>query len=184
MFKKYFSVIRRTFIKKLCYINKDLYLKKYTQYLKDIGIQFTGEEKKIKFIDTSVYFDGTDYSLISIGDNVTISREVMFLTHDYSITTAFCTIGKKIARHEGEPFFLRGITIGNDTFIGARVSLLPGATIGNNCIIGACAVVKGNIPDNSIVIGNPAKIIGQTSAYAQKHFELQDYLIEGNKTKK
>ncbi len=178
MLKKIFSVIRRSFIKKLCFVNTDLYIKKYTKYLKDIGIKFTGDEKKIKFIDSSAYFDGTDYSIISIGDNVTISREVMFLTHDYSITTAFCTIGKKIARHEGEPFFLKGISIGNDSFIGARVSLLPGAKIGNNCIIGACSVVKGTIPDNSIVIGNPAKIIGHTSDYARKHFELQDYNIE------
>ena len=35
------------------------------------------------------------------------------------------------------------IKIGNNSFIGARVSLLPGTTIGNDCIIGACAVVKG-----------------------------------------
>lgn len=179
MMKKVFLVIRRTFIKKLCYLNTDLYIKKYTRYLKDIGVNFTGNEKRIKYIDSSAYFDGTDYSLISIGDNVTISREVMFLTHDYSITTAFCTIGKKIARHKGELFFLRGISIGNDSFIGARASLLPGTVIGNNCIIGACSVVKGTIPDNSIVIGNPCRIIGQTSDFAKKHFELQDFLIEG-----
>ena len=175
---KVISVLKRGLIKKMVYYNVDSYLSSYTKYLQEIGVQFTGEKRKIKYIDPSVYFDGTDYSLISLGDNVTISREVMILTHDYSITTAMCTLGKRIERHEGELFFLKGISVGDDTFIGARVSLLPGTKIGKNCIIGACAVVKGDIPDDSIVVGNPGKIIGRTSDYASKHAVLEDYCIE------
>lgn len=173
--KKIIQVIHRTFIKKYIYINVDLYLKKYVNYLKKTGIIIKG---KVKYIDPSVYFDGTDYSLISLGSNITISKDVMFLTHDYSINTALCAINIYIDRHQGECHFRKKIIIGDDCFIGAKVSLLPGTTIGNNCIIGACSVVKGNIPDNSIVIGNPCKIIGNTIDYANKHNQLKDYCIE------
>jgi acetyltransferase-like isoleucine patch superfamily enzyme len=177
------NVVKREIIKNVRYLNTDFYLKLYTNYLKDIGVIFTGKNKKIKFIDPSAYFDGTDYSLISIGDNVTISREVMLLTHDYSITSAVASIGKIINRNEGELYFKREIRIGDNTFIGARASILPGTIIGNNCIIGACAVVKGVVPDNSIIIGNPYTIIGQTNMFAKKHIDKQDYFIEGAEKK-
>lgn len=57
-----------------------------------------------------------------------------------------------IKRHEGGLYFSKEVTIGNDCFIGARVSLSPGTIIGNNVIIGACSVVKGIIPDVSLLI--------------------------------
>lgn len=175
---KYFSVVRREVIKKEIFFNVDAYIRHYTNYLKKIGINFTGTEKKVKFIDPYVWIDGTDYSLISIGDNVTISREVIILCHDYSINTAFCTIGKKIDRHEGEVHFRKPVSIGDNCFIGARATLLPGTIIGDNCIVGACSVVKGKIPNDSIVVGNPAMVIGSTNNYAKRHFELHDYMIE------
>lgn len=102
----------------------------------------------------------------------------MFLSHDYSITTAFASIGKRIERGGGEIYFSHEIKIGNNCFIGARASILPNTIIGNNVIVGACSVVKGIIPDDSIIVGNPAKIIGNTAEYAKKHLESKDYLIE------
>ena len=91
------------------YISPEKYMKSYTKALKKRGINIVGNPK---FISNSVWFDGNDYSKITIGDNVTISKEVMLLTHDYSITTAFATafatIGKKIERGGGVKFiFLR-----------------------------------------------------------------------------
>ena len=175
--KKYLMVIERYFIKKIIYVNVDVYIKKYTKYIKKIGVQFTGAGI-IKYIDPSAYFDGTDYKLIKLGDNITISREVMLLTHDYSLTSAFCSIGKYINRHDGEVFFKKDIVIGNNCFIGARSSILPGTVIGNDCIIGACTVVKGIIPDGSVVVGNPCKVIKKTKEYAEYHNKKKDYFIE------
>ena len=51
------------------------------------------------------------------------------------------------------------VQIGNDVWIGANVSVLPGVTIGNNVIIGAGAVVNKDIPNNSIAVGVPARVI-------------------------
>ncbi|PRR84083.1 acyltransferase [Clostridium vincentii] len=173
--RKIFSVIQRWLVKKLVYVDDGLYMKYYTNYLRKIGVVIHGTPK---FISPDAYFDGTDYSKIVIGDNVTISREVMFLTHDYSITSALASIGEKIPRGGGEVFFLKDITIGENCFIGARVSILPGTSIGDNVIIGTCSVVKGKIPNNSIVVGNPYEIIGKTDAYAMLHKKKNDYLIE------
>ena len=173
--KKIFSRIQRKIILRKAFINTDSYMKKYVKWLKKNGMNINGAPK---FINPDVYFDGTDYSKITLGDNCVVSREVMFLTHDYSITSALATQGKIIKRHEGELLFLKEIVVGDNCFIGARASILPGTTIGNNVIIGACAVVKGTIPDDSIVIGNPCKIIGKTSNFAENHLALNDYLIE------
>lgn len=51
------------------------------------------------------------------------------------------------------------ITIGKNCWIGAKVTVLAGVDIGNNCVIGAGSVVTKSIPNNSVVVGNPARII-------------------------
>lgn len=51
------------------------------------------------------------------------------------------------------------VRIGNDVWIGIRVTILPGVTVGNHCIIGAGAVVTKDVPDYAIVGGNPARIL-------------------------
>jgi len=172
---KIISVIRRGFIRLTSYINLDFYMAHYTRYLRAQGIKISGLPK---YISPDVYFDGTDYSKIIIGDNVTISREVMLLTHDYSLTTALASVGELIPRGGGEVFSIKEINIGKNCFIGARVSILPGTSIGDNVIIGACSVIKGEIPSNSIVVGNPYKVIGQTDKYAIKYKDKKDYLIQ------
>lgn len=83
-----------------------------------------------------------------------MSTKAVVLTHDYS-PIVFEVIGKYEKRHS----YVTPVTIGDNVFIGAGAIVLPGSNIGNNCIIGAGCVVKGMIPDNSVVIGNPCKII-------------------------
>lgn len=51
------------------------------------------------------------------------------------------------------------VTIGDNCWIGGDVTILPGVTIGNNCTIGAGSVVTRDIPDNSVAVGNPARVI-------------------------
>ena len=51
------------------------------------------------------------------------------------------------------------ITIGEDCWLGANVTVLPGVTIGDRCIIGAGSVVTHDIPSDSIYAGNPARPI-------------------------
>jgi acetyltransferase-like isoleucine patch superfamily enzyme len=53
------------------------------------------------------------------------------------------------------------ITIGDDTWIGARAIVVAGARIGNGAIVGAGAVVNGNVPAYTVVAGNPARMVGK-----------------------
>jgi len=56
----------------------------------------------------------------------------------------------------------KGIKIGNNCWIGSKVTILDGVTIGDNCVIAAGSVVTKDMPSNSIVAGLPAKVIKQT----------------------
>lgn len=60
------------------------------------------------------------------------------------------------------------IVIGNDVYIGNNVIILPGVTVGNNVIIGAGAVVSNDIPDNSVAVGVPARVIKSADDYLKK----------------
>lgn len=51
------------------------------------------------------------------------------------------------------------ITIGNNVWVGGNSTILMGVTIGDNVVIGAGSVVNKDIPDNTLAVGNPAKII-------------------------
>ncbi|WP_408610873.1 DapH/DapD/GlmU-related protein [Faecalicatena faecalis] len=65
--------------------------------------------------------------------------------------------------------------VGNNCFIGANCVILPGTNIGDNCIIGAGAVVRGRIPSNCIVIGNPATVISKTTEWVMKYKDTNKY---------
>ena len=53
------------------------------------------------------------------------------------------------------------ITVGDNCWFGGNVTVLPGVTIGDNCVIGANSLVTKDIPDNSLVVGSPAKVVRQ-----------------------
>lgn len=94
--------------------------------------------------------------LITIGDRVTLAPRVHILAHDASTKRilGYTVIGK--------------VVIGNDVFIGAGTIILPNVTIGDKVIIGAGSVVTHSIPNNSVAVGNPARVIGTYDAYVQK----------------
>lgn len=170
--KKIVWVIIRAVIKKMDAFSPRIYMKMYNRYLKVIGVDLKGTPR---FIHPSAYLDGKGYEKTHIGDNVVISKDVMLLNHDYSITCGLRSIGEDCTR---EAYWLKDIYIGNNVFIGAKASILPGTHIDDNCIIGTGSVIKGYIPKNSIVIGNPAKIVGNVQNWAENKKEINDYFYE------
>ena len=94
--------------------------------------------------------------LIEIGDNVTMAPRVHILCHD-ATTKPFLGY-TKIGR----------VTIGDNVFVGAESVVLPGVTIGNNVVIGANSTVTHDIPDNSVAVGSPARIISTLDEYLAK----------------
>ena len=98
--------------------------------------------------------------LIKIGDNVTLAPKVHILAHDASMW--FETGYTRIAP----------VNIGNNVFIGAGSIILPGITIGDNVVIGAGSIVTKSIENNTVVAGNPAKIISTYKEFINKNKEL------------
>lgn len=103
--------------------------------------------------------DGGHGNLITIGKNCIISQATI-LSHDASthIAMGYSRVAK--------------VKIGDEVFVGLSAVVLPGVTIGDRVIIGAGAVVSKDIPSNSVVVGNPAKIIGTYDAYIAKNQKL------------
>lgn len=131
----------------------DYYMRSYTKYLKRCGLDIADYDEH-GYIHPSVWFDSSErYSLIKIGRAVTLSRDVILLTHDYSIRNAINAFEENAGNVKYK--FLKPIAIGDNCFIGARTVLLPGTEIGDDVIIGAGSVVKGKIPQRTVWGGHP-----------------------------
>ncbi|MCA5004212.1 acetyltransferase [Sphingobacterium bovistauri] len=78
------------------------------------------------------------------------------------IVTHDCHIGDYVELSPGSTLLGR-VKVGNFTQVGANATILPGVCIGDNCIIGAGAIVTKDVPDNQIVVGNPAKFLKYNS---------------------
>lgn len=99
-----------------------------------------------------------DSNLITIGDRVLIAPDVKIYCGEHSIDA-----DKRFGvREDGTKYLIsitRPVTIGNDVWIGGNATILPGVKTGNNVIVGAGAVVTEDIPDNSLAVGVPAKVV-------------------------
>lgn len=89
----------------------------------------------------------------TIGDNVMMGPECYIYTRNHAFSRADIPM-----REQGMQDF-KPVTIGNDVWIGARVTILPGVKIGNGCIIGAGSVVTKDMPDFAVGGGNPACVL-------------------------
>ncbi|MDU4761624.1 MAG: acyltransferase [Clostridium perfringens] len=142
--------------------------------LKKVGLQI-GERFSY---GSHCFFDPSHCFLISIGDDVTFSSRVHLLAHDAST--------KKILGYTK----IGNVTIKNNVFIGANVTILPGVTINDNVIVGAGSVVTKDIPENMVVCGVPAKVICTVEEYINRSRKIdkslwfeEDYTIRGGITK-
>ena len=97
----------------------------------------------------------SEYSMVSIGNDTTISVDVLFVTHDGT--------GWLYRDERGRRYRYAPVSVGDRCFIGARATLMPGVRIGSDSVVAAGAVVTKSVPAGSIVGGVPAKVIGRTS---------------------
>lgn len=119
--------------------------------LRDRGV-YIGEN--VNIINSSI--DYTWGFLVSIGNNVTITNATIY-AHDASMNrfTGKTKLGK--------------VVIGNDVFIGYGSIILPDVSIGNRVIVGAGTVVDKNVPDNSVVTGNPMRTVKSFDEFVLKY---------------
>lgn len=107
-------------------------------------------------LGVNVYFNSNctilDSAKVKIGSNTIIGPNVQLYTPIHPLKYKERNKGLESAKP---------ITIGKNCWLGGGVIVLPGVTIGDGCVIGAGAVVTKNVPDNSLAVGNPAKVIKQ-----------------------
>lgn len=113
----------------------------YYRYFYKMDIGKNVRIAKTVKLDTSVNPKG-----IHIGENTWVLRNAMILSHDHCRGVNGCNK-------------LYETYIGSNCVIGVNSIILPGVNIGNHCVVAAGAVVTKDTPPNSLVAGNPAKII-------------------------
>lgn len=129
--------------------------------------------------DTSVWFGCTlrgDNETITIGAGSNVQENtVMHTDPGYALTIGTnCTIGHKAMLH--------GCTIGDNSLIGMGATVLNGAKIGKNCLIGAGALITEGkeIPDGSLVMGAPGKVVRQLDEAAIKGLTMSAKQYQAN----
>lgn len=106
------------------------------------------------FINVNAVF--LDCNTITIGDNTLIGPNVQIYTPSHPL--------KASERFSGNPDFpfktsAKPVVIGSNVWIGGNVVILPGVTIGDDTTIGAGSVVTGDIPANVLALGQPCRVI-------------------------
>lgn len=101
---------------------------------------------KSVFINSNVMF--TDLGGITLEDHVLIGPRVNLITVNHDINP-----------QTRRSLVMQPITIKRNAWIGAAATILPGVTIGENAVVGANALVTKDVPANTIVGGNPARIL-------------------------
>ena len=113
-----------------------------------------------------------DVGKVVIGDNVMFAPNVSIYTAGHPVHPD--------SRNSGYEYGI-SITIGNQVWIGGNTVINPGVTIGSNVVIGAGSVVTKDIPDNTIAVGNPCKVLREISEddrkyyFKDREFDVEDY---------
>lgn len=91
-----------------------------------------------------------DGAKVTFGDNVFIAPNCTFSTAGHPLDTE--------QRNQGLEYAYP-ITVGDNVWFGASVTVLPGVTIGSNVVIGAGSLVNRDIPDGVVAVGNPCRVL-------------------------
>jgi acetyltransferase-like isoleucine patch superfamily enzyme len=142
------------------------------QYARIIGVNMKG---LVRIYGSAYSCFGTEPWIITLGNNVHITNNVRFITHD-GATLIFRKIRPDLE-------ITKPISVGDDVYIGVNAIIMPGVSIGNKCIIGAGAVVTGDVPENSVAVGVPARVIKSADAYFEKALQssLQLGILTGKR---
>ena len=152
--------------------------RKYTRISSSVVIM----NKKNLFIGDHVWV--WHYSILDATEGLTIQEGcqigawVGIFTHGSEASIRL--LGKEFVNipHSERKGYTRGnVKIGAYTFIGANSLIMPGVNIGKGCLIGAGAMVNKNVPDYSVVVGSPGKVVSSTIEFDQKYFLDHDYSL-------
>lgn len=168
-------------------------LKKYNRkqmFITKARIIFMSQERRTRFFAESGLFAGFGKNcrwnsrsipdepyMVKIHDYVDISRNVDFVTHD----VVNDLLDRKTGAHPGEQlseYYMGTIEVFDNVMIGAGSIIMYNTKIGPNAIIAAGSVVTKDVPEGTIVGGNPAKVIGTIDDLIAKRKKLKDMPLD------
>ena len=112
--------------------------------------------------------------LISLGNNVHLAAKVLLVPHD-AIHLCLNNLEKSSGGGTWYKERIGCIEIGDNVFIGTNTTVLYNVKIGSNVIIGAGSLVNKDIPDNSVAVGAPARVIGTFDEFVAKRRAVKMY---------
>lgn len=137
---------------------------------------YFGRDSKVNFGHSVCFGQGVniivkDKASLSIGDSTYFTSDMHLETENQISIGSNCAIswGTTIIDSNHHHLIIENkkqsplgkIEIGNHVWIGCNCTILKDTMIGNNCVVAAGSVVKGIFPDNSLIAGNPAKVVKQ-----------------------
>lgn len=132
-------------------------LRNPTAYARSLGVE-VGERCRFLALKPTTF--GSEPYLVRLGDHVTLTSGVKFVTHDGGVW---------VFRNEHPDIDVFGpISVGSNVFIGVDSLIMPSVNIGSNVVIGAGSVVTRDIPSNSVAVGVPARVIRPLGDYREK----------------
>ena len=143
----------------------------YLKWVRKQGV-LVGEGCKVKD-PRHILIDTTRPSLLEIGSQVFLHKDMRILTHDWTGWTLLPLTGEFIPSH-------KRTKIDSNIWFSEGGKVLSGVEIGDNCIISAYSVVTRNIPASSVAVGSPCRVICSIEQFCRKReqayfSEIEDY---------
>jgi len=134
-----------------CRLKGVIYLKNFTSGVGNRIDVFSGKLEIGKNVQINDYNHIACVNSIKIGDDVLIASKVFITDHDHSYKLNISSI-------VSAPLDSIPVEIGDNCWLGENVCILKGVRLGRNCVVGAGSIVSKSFPENSIIIGNSAKL--------------------------
>ena len=168
----------------MIYKPKDIRITKLMMYLISSPVKRTNWLKKKNIfyhMGENCYYHTRDIPsepyLLSIHNNVRIAANVRFITHD-TISLVVDNIPEYFDKHGRMKYYIGNIEIFDNVMIGANTTVLYDVKIGPNAIVAAGSVVTKDVPPNTVVGGNPAKVICSFDDFVNRRYQRTESRLE------